>query len=149
MTNYCYMIITKKNNKYYNYIGYTNNPNRRIRQHNQLIKGGAKATKKYTDWEFLFIIQGYKTKNEALSCEWKLKHPNNKYKSSIKSRLENLTNLFTINNKFTSKCKPIHKNDTYMIYYNKKYNEFKKNILFNNILFLNINFDNKLKNIIF
>lgn len=137
---YCYMIVSKKNNIIVaNYIGMTVNPSRRIRQHNSIIKGGAKATKKYNNWEFLFIIQGFKNKNETYSCEWKLKHPNNKYSSKITNRLLGIIELFKINNKFTSKCSIINKNDLYIINFNENFINIITNIIFINELNKNYN----------
>ena len=44
---FCY-ILRSENQKYQNetYIGFTDDPIHRIRQHNGLIKGGAKFTKR-------------------------------------------------------------------------------------------------------
>jgi structure-specific endonuclease subunit SLX1 len=72
--HYCY--ILKNNNR--TYIGYTVDPNRRIKQHNGVLKGGAKATSALENWEFLCILtsdDAALTKNLALSIEWNLKHP--------------------------------------------------------------------------
>ncbi len=145
---YCYMLI---NNLYYNYIGFTINPNKRLKQHNKELKGGAKYTSKYNNWNYLFIIEGFKSKKEALQCEWKLKHPNNKYISSYKKRIEYLNELFKIGNKFTSKTeKSININDTYIIYINKNYRELFNNIrLDNNILLIYIDMDIYIRNILF
>jgi predicted GIY-YIG superfamily endonuclease len=144
------MLISKQNDKIKsNYIGYTTNPYKRIRQHNQFIKGGAKMTKKYPVWEFLFIIEGFKTKSEAMSCEWKLKHPNNKNHSNIKQRLNAINELFTIDNKFTTKCNPINKKDNYFIYMNSNH-DIINDIYLNNILCvmkINLSNDLLLKNI--
>ena len=50
--NFVYIIKgINNNNKTKYYIGYTNNPCRRIRQHNCELVGGAKATKGYK-WEY-------------------------------------------------------------------------------------------------
>ncbi len=72
--NYCY--ILKNLNR--TYIGYTVDPNRRIQQHNGILKGGAKATSTLKDWSFLAILTSTDplfTKNLALSIEWNLKCP--------------------------------------------------------------------------
>ena len=65
-------------NKTYN--GYTNNVKRRIRQHNRVIKGGAKYTGKYgnNSWKYIAIVSGFPDRIEALRCEWKIKYPTNK-----------------------------------------------------------------------
>ncbi len=80
-THYCYIL---KNNyephKMRTYNGYTTNLKRRIRQHNQEIKGGAKYTKLWGNktWEYIAIIEGNPDNHHALQCEWKIKHPTNK-----------------------------------------------------------------------
>jgi len=66
-----YIIFEEKNKTY---IGSTVNINRRIRQHNGIIKGGAKYTRG-GKWEyFCVLIDLNHTKNTALSYEWHLKH---------------------------------------------------------------------------
>jgi structure-specific endonuclease subunit SLX1 len=94
--------------KNYSYCGYTVDPQRRLRQHNGELKGGAKATRGKGKWKFLFLISGFSTSNNALSCEWRLKHPDNK---KIKSKIYNGIDgrILTINeilnlNKWTEKC---------------------------------------------
>lgn len=114
-TNYCYILknsFDPHSNRTYN--GYTNNPSRRIRQHNGEIKGGAKYTKKYGNcsWEIYAIVKGFPDNINALQCEWRIKHPNNRRRLSRKYcsprgrivglnevlKLEQWTNNSTINN---------------------------------------------------
>mgnify|MGYP000750748809 CR=1 FL=1 len=57
------------------YIGITNNHTRRIRQHNGEIVGGAKATRGKGPWIPYIVLEGFRTRCEALSCEWRIKHP--------------------------------------------------------------------------
>jgi len=76
---YCYIIYSPSKNR--TYVGYTVEPTRRIRQHNGIIKGGAKATSIASDWRFLSIITSSSsafTNILALSIEWHLKHPSGK-----------------------------------------------------------------------
>lgn len=54
------------------YVGITNNLSRRLRQHNQEIKGGARATKCSKQWKILAYAQGH-NKSSALSIEAKIK----------------------------------------------------------------------------
>jgi len=83
------------------YVGYTVNLERRLRQHNGEITGGAKYTRG-RKWEFLGYIQGFPDNIHALQCEWKIKH------CGIRDRinavnyvlgLEKMTNNSTILNK--------------------------------------------------
>lgn len=112
---FCY-ILKNNHQKDINktYIGMTNNPQRRIRQHNQEIKGGAKYTKRYGEktWNIYALISGFPDKVNALQCEWRIKHPDNKRRPSKKYnsvegrivglneiiRLDKWTNNSTINN---------------------------------------------------
>lgn len=85
MTNFCYILVNKVNNK--TYVGYTNDPDKRLRQHNGELCGGAKyTTRQCGNWCFLMLIQGITdlTKNQALSLEWWLKHPEGRRKTGLK-----------------------------------------------------------------
>ena len=68
---FCY-ILKNENGRTYN--GSTNNPVRRLRQHNGLIKGGAKATSR-TDggWSYIMLLSGYPDHINCLSGEWRIK----------------------------------------------------------------------------
>ena len=81
--NFVYIIkgINNQNKTKY-YIGYTNNPCRRIRQHNCELVGGAKATKGYK-WEYCGLITNFRDNIEGLQIEWRLKHS---------SKIRNITN---------------------------------------------------------
>ncbi len=79
----CYMIHHNFQNTY---IGITNDFNHRLKQHNGIISGGAKATKKFEDWTLGFYISGFEEKNSALSFEWHMHHPNGKRKKDNSSK---------------------------------------------------------------
>lgn len=98
---YCYILrSTNQNFKNRTYVGSTNNPDRRLKQHNRIIKGGAKATSIAYPYEFYCIISGFCNHVSALRCEWLLKHPDalkkssNKYKG-IEGRIKGLNLLLT------------------------------------------------------
>jgi predicted GIY-YIG superfamily endonuclease len=91
MTYKCYIIF----NDNYSYVGITNNLNRRIRQHNQLISGGAKYTSLInsfivTKWSYACYVDGFKNKIDALRFEWALKHVKPKNKTGIINRIKKL-----------------------------------------------------------
>lgn len=75
--NYCYILYNELNNLTYN--GYTNNLQRRIRQHNGEIKGGAKyTTRRKVGWKYLAYVTVEDpafTQKRALSWEWHCKYP--------------------------------------------------------------------------
>ena len=57
---YLVYLITNNDNKL-TYIGMTNNFHRRIQQHNCILCGGAKYTKKSINWRPILIIDGFNT----------------------------------------------------------------------------------------
>ena len=72
----CYLLHNAINNTTYN--GSTNNLGRRVRQHNGLISGGAKATKPMAgNWKYLAIITSEPPleHSQALSLEWHIRYP--------------------------------------------------------------------------
>lgn len=90
---YCYIITNDKNQSY---TGCTNNLDRRLKQHNGLLKGGAKYTRKSNNWKYYYII-GIFDKKSAFKFEYQLK-----FKKNNKG---NLTRISGINNKFNRlKC---------------------------------------------
>lgn len=54
------------------YIGASNDPVRRLKCHNGVLSGGAKATQKCRPWKHICIISGLNNKS-ALQLEWRLK----------------------------------------------------------------------------
>ena len=72
--NYCYMLYTDKNQTY---IGATIDPNRRLRQHNKEISGGARATgirvAEGLTWKRGCYITGILEWRSALQIEWRWK----------------------------------------------------------------------------
>jgi len=81
-----YLLINTSNNN--TYLGITNNSERRIRQHNGEIKGGARYTKMKKglgEWKYVIKVSNL-TKSEALSIERTAK--NLRSKSKGKTPLE-------------------------------------------------------------
>ena len=71
-TSDIYMVYILRSGKF-SYIGMTNDFLRRWKQHNKILKGGARYTSKREGWTPICIIDGFATKVEAMQCEWKLK----------------------------------------------------------------------------
>lgn len=125
---YCYILKTQ-NSEYnnYTYNGSTNDPIRRLRQHNGEIKGGAKATKGKGPWEIYFLMTGFKSHNEALSCEWRIKHPTGarlrpKKYCGQEGRIKGLNEILHLD-KWTSKCS-INTDNTYILYVVSEFAKF-------------------------
>lgn len=68
-THYCYLLQSQNQSRIY-YIGYTDNPYHRLRQHNGEITGGAKKTQKHRPWNLLCYISGFPNQRVALQWEW-------------------------------------------------------------------------------
>ena len=65
------MIVNRTKTKIY--TGYTDNVATRLRKHNGLISGGAKATRAGRPWTLRTFLT-FKTKNAAMSKEYEIKH---------------------------------------------------------------------------
>ena len=66
---FVYLLLTKTNNKYISYVGYTNNLKDRLKKHNS--SKGAKFTRGRS-WNLIYFKK-YNSKKKALQEEWKLK----------------------------------------------------------------------------
>ena len=75
MTNYYVYLLTSSNNA--TYVGATVDLEKRLRQHNKEIKGGAHATgakvSKGESWTRALHIEGFPTWSAALQFEWRFK----------------------------------------------------------------------------
>lgn len=105
--HYCYILHNNFNNLTYN--GYTSNLERRLRQHNCEIKGGARFTTNQVKrhgpdfkWKYLTIITSDDplfTMKKALSLEWSIKYPTNRRPrprefNTPQGRLDSLQHVF-------------------------------------------------------
>ena len=66
-------ILQSKTNTARTYVGVTNNVQRRLRQHNGHLAGGACYTRGSRPWYMHSLFQ-LGTRREALSLEWQIKH---------------------------------------------------------------------------
>ena len=90
-----YLLTNSHNNR--TYLGITNNPNRRIRQHNGEIKGGARYTHSFKGigrWKYKLQIINL-SKSEALSIERTVKNKRNQFrgKDGISKKVDMLTSM--------------------------------------------------------
>lgn len=105
--HYCYILYNTTNKR--SYVGYTSNPFRRLRQHNRIIKGGAKYTQNASGhWEYLAVITSDTLdKQSALSLEWHTKH--DKRTIGCMGKLINMMQLIQHHPKFN-----VHTYDMYI-----------------------------------
>ena len=130
---YIYVLENRDSNK--SYVGCTNNLDRRLKQHNKILSGGAKYTTSLNGgWNFIFYISGFPDKYDALSAEWKMKNIQrlNKYRG-VKGRLESLIE-FTYLNRWTSKCLIDNYDLIYQISIQSKYYDLIKDKLNSNFI---------------
>jgi structure-specific endonuclease subunit SLX1 len=141
---YCY--ILRSTNPLYpsqTYNGSTNDLTRRLRQHNGQIGGGAKATCNKGPWEPYAVLTGFDTHNEALSCEWKIKHPTGKKLrpkkySGITGRIDALNLVLSLDT-WTSKSTGLNSGKEYILYLaNDVFNIIKKDNIKNNVKVIDI-----------
>jgi len=114
--------IIKCNNL--SYVGMTNDFLNRWQQHNGILSGGAKYTKKGCNWYPICIIDGFKNKSEAMQCEWKLKSKRPKLSRKFKGpkgRVEYL-NLLLKDKRWTSNS-PLIKQQNLKVYIDEDYRD--------------------------
>ena len=85
MSFFVYMILSKHNDKFISYVGYTNNIRNRILLHNS--SKGAKFTKG-KKWKLIYFKK-YQNKVDAMKNEYKLKKD---YKLRLKIKKEFINN---------------------------------------------------------
>jgi len=111
MEFFCYLLYTNDMSK--TYVGATTDPNRRLRQHNKEISGGAKATgisvQQGLTWQRVCYITGIPEWRSALQIEWRWKQIGRiqykHIKNPIHRRLYSLKNLLSLD-KPTEKAIP-------------------------------------------
>jgi len=90
------------------YVGFTVNLDRRLRQHNCELTGGAKATKGL-HWKRVLSVTGFPTQQAALQFEWKWKWLTRKAtgSSAVERRCIALNRLLN-SERSTSHAEPFH-----------------------------------------
>jgi structure-specific endonuclease subunit SLX1 len=120
---YCYILRNKQHQySHLSYNGSTNNPRRRLRQHNEEIVGGARYTHgRGGGWEIYALLTGFVDHKNALSCEWRIKHTNgrpgkrpNEHLGTI-GRIRGLNEVLKLDI-WTSKCTVNNADVAYTLY---------------------------------
>lgn len=108
MSSYVYLLVSSDNATY---VGATVDLNRRLRQHNKEIKGGAHATGarvgKGETWKRVCHVSGFPDWQAALQFEWRWKQLTRKLPSHmfpLQRRMEALKELLSLE-RSTSKAK--------------------------------------------
>lgn len=122
-TWYCYILRnTQAQYAHLTYNGSTNNPKRRLRQHNEEICGGARYTHgRGGGWEIYALVTGFVDHKNALSCEWRIKHTNGKPGKrptthlGVPGRIRGLHEVLKLS-KWTSKCMVDNADVNYTVY---------------------------------
>lgn len=73
------------------YIGMTDDPIRRLRQHNREICGGARATAGHK-WKHVCVLSGFPTRRSALQFEWMWKHLSRR--TSVIGKMEAISQIW-------------------------------------------------------
>lgn len=89
----CYCLQSVSTNK--TYVGVTNNLQRRLRQHNGELKGGAKYTSVGGPWTLAMLVGPFGTYQHALHFEWHWKHCAPKKLTGLKGRQVKLQYMVT------------------------------------------------------
>ena len=100
---YCYVLVSIPDR--FTYVGATVNVDRRLRQHNGELCGGAKYTKR-SQWVRHLHVEGFPNQSAALSFEWRWKKISTKQTGSpLEKRIKALKLLMELD-KPTSKAIP-------------------------------------------
>jgi predicted GIY-YIG superfamily endonuclease len=89
MPHFCYLLNSSVKNCQACYIGFTDNPRRRLRCHNGELTNGAHHTSKYRPWEHVCVVSGFPNRIVALQFEWQWQNPK---KSRIIKNRESILN---------------------------------------------------------
>jgi structure-specific endonuclease subunit SLX1 len=100
----CYCLVSQSGSTY---IGSTVDVDRRLRQHNRELSGGARATSRGSGWTRVCHIVGFPDERAALQFEWRWKQLSRKEASNnpMERRFAALCVLLNMD-RATSKAKP-------------------------------------------
>ena len=109
-----FFYLIKNNNL--TYAGVSPTPDKRLRQHNGEIKGGAKyTTSKGPGWEHICLIGGFQNKVQSMQFEWAVKHVTPRDAGGVENRIKKM--LIVCNKeRWTSKA-PLAKDVPLTIYW--------------------------------
>jgi predicted GIY-YIG superfamily endonuclease len=89
---FCYMLQSADKKR--TYIGATVNPDRRLRQHNGELVGGARATHRVAgEWKRVALVSGFPTWQAALQFEWAWKFRSRRHGPGLGNRIKGLLDV--------------------------------------------------------
>lgn len=96
--------LIHNNNK--TYVGMSNDPIRRLRQHNQEIKGGARYTcAAGPGWHHVLFVEGFDDKISAMQFEWAVKHQPPRNAHGVFNRIQKIIKVLNKSH-WTSNARP-------------------------------------------
>jgi len=99
---HCYCLASEDGQR--TYIGATVDPDRRLRQHNGHLVGGARATRGRA-WRRVALVRGFPDNIAALQFEWAWKHRSRRHGHGVQARMAALRDLLA-SPQSTSKAVP-------------------------------------------
>lgn len=124
-----YVYLLKSTSTRRTYIGYTIDPQRRLRQHNGEIVGGAKYTRYGRPWIMVLYITGFPCHRTALQYEWRCHHPPKRFRkkgAGIYTRITQMYQILSLE-KFTNSCIPSKNLKLFTVWLEPKYNKNNNN----------------------
>jgi predicted GIY-YIG superfamily endonuclease/Skp family chaperone for outer membrane proteins len=124
MAWFCYILrCTDANHTNLTYNGFTNDPIKRLKNHHSKSQGATATRGK--NWEMYALMTGFKTSQNALSCEWKIRHPTGSRKRPAKycgviGRIRGLNEILHLD-KWTSKCTINNSDCEFTLYLNANF----------------------------
>lgn len=100
----CYLLATNDGGSQKTYVGVTPDLDRRLRQHNGLLSGGAKATHG-RQWERICHVAGFPDHTSVLQFEWRWKQLSRPPRASgppLERRLKALQELLALDRPTTA-----------------------------------------------
>ena len=100
----CYLLATNDGGSQKTYVGVTPDLDRRLRQHNGLLSGGAKATHG-RQWERICHVTGFPDHTSVLQFEWRWKQLSRPPRASgppLERRLKALQELLALDRPTTA-----------------------------------------------
>ena len=89
-----YVYLLESSGKHTTYVGATTDVNRRLRQHNKELAGGAVATgtrvARGETWSRVCYIEGFPTWNAALQFEWRFKQITRRIHTSVPNQMSSI-----------------------------------------------------------